>query len=149
MHKHICVKAVKERVAERSGPLRSHKQTVQRPHLFRYLLRAYKAICCFASFSRCVAIAIQPPVSRLGLTWRSLPKGNCGWKSKEQTLHASAKKWKSRKSVWEPRAPGPLVQPESKVVRDCLKWTQSGYWKAEGGVPSLDPIGERCPGFRS
>lgn len=89
------------------------------------------------------------PVSRLGLTWRSLPKGNCGWKSKEQTLHASAKKWKSRKSVWEPRAPGPLVQPESKVVRDCLKWTQSGYWKAEGGVPSLDPIGERCPGFRS
>lgn len=85
MHKHICVKAVKERVAERSGPLRSHKQTVQRPHLFRYLLRAYKAICCFASFSRCVAIAIQPNACLETRAYLALPSQRKLWLEKQRT----------------------------------------------------------------
>lgn len=87
---------------------------------------AYLQICYSASFPLAAPCCYSHPAQRLpGLTWLSLPKGNCGWKSKEQTLHASAKKWKSRKSVWEPWAWGPHVQPEAEILRDYFVWTQS------------------------
>lgn len=113
-------------------PLSSHKQTAQRPHLFRYLLRTYKSAALPLSPLRCYCY----PAQRLpGLTWHSLPKGNCGWKSKEQTLHASAKNGNHGGASGSP-VHGDLVS--SQKQKSCEITSCPGNCKTERSVLFMD-----------
>lgn len=113
---------------------------------------AYLQICNFASFPAALLLLPSPakPSERLSrLTWRSLPKGNCGWKSKEQTLHASAKNGNHGRASGSP-VHGDLVSSQKqKSCEIAFTWTQSGNWRTERSGPFMGHTVKCSPGLMS